>query len=136
MKTLAKLAIGSFFLLPCTWAGETDKFKISSHEHQHADACGHEAVPHGDHVDYVHDGHMHAMHSGHYDDHGLNQMAKSSRKTASTDHLTAKTHKHKHAKDCGHELVKHGDHEDYLHDGQYHAKHGGHYDLHGTPVVN
>ena len=28
---------------------------------QHGDDCGHPAVPHGDHVDYVHDGHRHAV---------------------------------------------------------------------------
>jgi zinc transport system permease protein len=26
-------------------------------------------VPHGDHVDYVHDGHRHAVHGAHYDEH-------------------------------------------------------------------
>jgi zinc transport system permease protein len=26
-------------------------------------------VPHGDHVDYLHDGHRHAAHEGHYDEH-------------------------------------------------------------------
>ncbi|WP_263407981.1 hypothetical protein [Streptomyces sp. 5-10] len=31
--------------------------------------CGHVAVPHGDHVDYVHDGHRHAQHQDHWDDH-------------------------------------------------------------------
>ena len=30
---------------------------------------GHPAVPHGDHVDYVHDGHRHAPHGSHYDEH-------------------------------------------------------------------
>jgi zinc transport system permease protein len=39
------------------------------HAHQHSDDCGHPAVPHGDHVDYVHDGHRHAVHGGHYDEH-------------------------------------------------------------------
>jgi zinc transport system permease protein len=39
------------------------------HRHEHGAACGHEAVPHGDHVDYVHDGHRHAVHGAHYDDH-------------------------------------------------------------------
>jgi zinc transport system permease protein len=39
------------------------------HEHVHGDACGHLAVPHGDHVDYVHDGHRHAPHGSHYDEH-------------------------------------------------------------------
>lgn len=39
------------------------------HPHVHGDACGHQAVPHGDHVDYVHDGHRHAQHGEHYDEH-------------------------------------------------------------------
>jgi zinc transport system permease protein len=37
--------------------------------HEHAAGCGHPAVVHGDHVDYVHEGHRHAMHGGHYDEH-------------------------------------------------------------------
>lgn len=40
-----------------------------SHPHQHGDQCGHPAVVHGDHVDYVHDGHRHAPHGDHYDEH-------------------------------------------------------------------
>ncbi len=39
------------------------------HEHAHGEDCGHSAVPHGDHVDYVHDGHRHAPHGSHYDEH-------------------------------------------------------------------
>jgi zinc transport system permease protein len=39
------------------------------HAHQHGEDCGHPAVPHGDHVDYVHDGHRHAVHGEHYDEH-------------------------------------------------------------------
>ncbi|HJR98944.1 MAG TPA: hypothetical protein VJ979_13685 [Actinomycetota bacterium] len=39
------------------------------HEHEHGDGCGHEAVQHGDHVDYVHDGHRHRFHLGHWDEH-------------------------------------------------------------------
>ena len=39
------------------------------HTHQHGEGCGHVAVPHGDHVDYVHDGHRHAPHGSHYDEH-------------------------------------------------------------------
>ncbi len=46
----------------------------SEHEHghdvhQHGPDCGHVAVRHGDHVDYVHDGHRHAAHGEHYDEH-------------------------------------------------------------------
>lgn len=38
-------------------------------DHEHGPDCGHRAVPHGDHVDYVHDGHRHAPHGRHYDEH-------------------------------------------------------------------
>ncbi|MCM4080934.1 hypothetical protein [Paractinoplanes hotanensis] len=37
--------------------------------HEHGDGCGHEAVVHGDHLDYIHDSHRHAVHDGHYDEH-------------------------------------------------------------------
>jgi zinc transport system permease protein len=40
-----------------------------AHAHQHGPDCGHKAVRHGDHVDYVHDGHRHAEHGAHYDEH-------------------------------------------------------------------
>jgi zinc transport system permease protein len=39
------------------------------HEHEHGADCGHPAIEHGHHVDYVHDGHRHAPHEGHYDEH-------------------------------------------------------------------
>jgi zinc transport system permease protein len=39
------------------------------HRHEHGPGCGHPAVEHGDHVDYIHDGHRHAAHGGHYDEH-------------------------------------------------------------------
>jgi zinc transport system permease protein len=41
----------------------------TEHHHQHGPDCGHVAVRHGDHVDYVHDGHRHAVHGEHYDEH-------------------------------------------------------------------
>ena len=39
-------------------------------DHVHGPGCGHEAVPHGDHVDYLVDGHLHHPHDGHCDNHG------------------------------------------------------------------
>lgn len=39
------------------------------HPHEHSADCGHSAVPHEDHVDYLHDGHLHAAHGSHYDEH-------------------------------------------------------------------
>ena len=39
-------------------------------EHEHSATCGHPAVKHEDHVDYVHDGHRHAPPDGHSDEPG------------------------------------------------------------------
>ena len=39
------------------------------HPHQHAPGCGHPAVQHGDHTDFIHEGHRHAAHADHYDEH-------------------------------------------------------------------
>jgi hypothetical protein len=38
--------------------------------HTHGDGCGHPAVPHDDHTDYLAGGHLHHPHGGHCDDHG------------------------------------------------------------------
>ncbi len=39
-------------------------------EHRHGPECGHQALPHDDHVDYLHAGHRHFEHDGHWDEHG------------------------------------------------------------------
>ena len=39
-------------------------------KHQHGPGCGHDAIPHGDHVDYLVNGHLHHPHGDHCDDHG------------------------------------------------------------------
>jgi zinc transport system permease protein len=58
------------FAEPVAAAGPVDHVVAGEdHEHRHGDDCGHQAVPHGDHLDYVHDGHRHAVHGGHYDEH-------------------------------------------------------------------
>lgn len=40
-----------------------------THPHHHDDKCGHAAVQHDDHTDYLHDDHLHAAHGAHYDEH-------------------------------------------------------------------
>ena len=41
--------------------GQPEQHEVTStHPHAHGPECGHVAVPHDDHVDYVHDGHRHA----------------------------------------------------------------------------
>ncbi len=44
-------------------------------KHSHGAACGHEAIPHGSHTDYLVEGHLHHTHQGHCDDHGAVSMA-------------------------------------------------------------
>lgn len=90
----------------------------SDHAHQHGSGCGHVAVPHEDHIDYVHDGHIHRAHDDHADE------------CESTGHTVHDGHDHRHHPDCGHVAVPHGDHVDYVHDGHRHAQHGDHWDDH------
>ena len=55
----------------------TPDHSCAGHEsgHVHGEGCGHEAVPHGDHVDYLVDGHLHHPHNGHCDHHGAVRLA-------------------------------------------------------------
>jgi hypothetical protein len=43
--------------------------------HKHESGCGHEAVPHASHTDYLVAGHLHHQHEGHCDDHGRVSVA-------------------------------------------------------------
>jgi hypothetical protein len=43
--------------------------------HAHGAGCGHEAVPHGNHTDYIVQGHLHHAHGSHCDDHGAIEVA-------------------------------------------------------------
>jgi len=51
----------------CTSGHECDGHESA---HTHGPRCGHDAVPHGDHIDYLVKGHLHHPHDGHCDDHG------------------------------------------------------------------
>lgn len=43
--------------------------KHAVHPHHHGPKCGHVAVRHGDHIDYLQDGHLHHVHGNHVDEH-------------------------------------------------------------------
>ncbi|WP_226344188.1 metal ABC transporter permease [Agilicoccus flavus] len=71
--TIVLLAIGMF--VACA-VGDALRRRLGArhrpaelHDHEHGPDCGHDAVPHDDHLDYVHDGHRHAHHGDHYDEH-------------------------------------------------------------------
>ncbi len=101
------------------------------HEHQHGAGCGHTAIQHGDHVDYLHDGHLHHAHGDHCDEHSLAVDAQNPADCVPT----ACDDAHRHGPDCGHEAVPHGDHTDYLVNGRLHHAHGEHCDDHGAVTV-
>lgn len=48
--------------------------------HVHGPGCGHEPVPHGDHVDYLVNGRLHHPHGDHCDDHGPVEVVKNHKK--------------------------------------------------------
>jgi hypothetical protein len=58
-------------------AGCTPQHKCGQHDgrHRHGPGCGHEAVPHGDHTDYLVAGHLHHPHGDHCDDYGPIELA-------------------------------------------------------------
>lgn len=46
-----------------------DASKHEDHQHGEGDTL-HAMVPHGDHMDFLHNGHLHHVHEGHVDEHG------------------------------------------------------------------
>ena len=103
----------------------------ANHTHAHGPSCGHTAVRHGDHVDYLHDGHLHHPHADHVDEHAIEVSATNPDRCTPGHRCKGHDTGHKHGPGCGHEAVPHGDHIDYLVDGHLHHPHGDHCDDHG-----
>ena len=66
------LADGGSNPSPCT---PTHACGAHDGKHSHGSGCGHEAIPHGDHSDYLVKGHLHHPDQGHCDDHGAVAIA-------------------------------------------------------------
>jgi hypothetical protein len=49
---------------------DPDHRAIAEPGHVHGPDCGHEQVPHGDHIDFLVDGRLQHLHGDHIDDHG------------------------------------------------------------------
>jgi zinc transport system permease protein len=72
--TIVVLAIAVFLLVA---VGVATRRRLASrrhpsthyHPHEHGEECGHPAVQHQNHVDFMHEGRRHAAHGGHYDEH-------------------------------------------------------------------
>lgn len=129
MKKTALLVAGGVMI-----AGTAHAHEIvhQNHDHAHGVSCGHMAIEHEGHVDYLHDGHMHSEHGSHADEHAISVSSAN----PSSENLVAKVdhnNTHRHGSDGeAHMTVQHGDHIDYIHDGELHFSHGDHVDNHGT----
>jgi len=104
--------------------------KHQEKEHKHSPNCGHKSVQHGDHVDYLHDGHMHHMAGDQVHDHCVPESATNETK-CTPDHKCHDT-SHSHSSSCGHEIIPHHDHVDYLVEGHLHHPCAEHCDNHGA----
>jgi hypothetical protein len=101
----------------------------AGHPHRHAGDCGHTGLRHAGHTDYLDDGHLHYPHGDHVDEHRLSDDDTTDRPPGHTEIVHGGDHSHGPA--CGHEVVPHADHTDYLVDGHLHQEHGNHCDDHG-----
>jgi hypothetical protein len=102
------------------------------HTHAHGTDCGHQAIRHGDHTDYVHDGHLHHAHGGHVDECSLEASPTNPADCTPAHACSAHDTAHTHGPGCAHEAVPHAGHVDYLVAGHLHHPHGGHCDDHGV----
>jgi hypothetical protein len=104
--------------------------------HQHGPGCGHTAVKHQGHVDYLHDGHLHhPVGPSLVEEHALEVSAQNPERCTPGYHQGHEAG-HRHGPGCGHEAVPHGDHLDYVVEGHLHHPHGDHCDDHGPVEVS
>jgi hypothetical protein len=101
------------------------------HEHVHRAGCGHAAIRHGNHTDYLHDGHLHHVHDDHVDECTIAVDATNPSTCTPNHACPAHETDHVHGSSCGHAAIPHGDHVDYLVGGHLHRFHDGHCDDHG-----
>jgi hypothetical protein len=103
----------------------------SEHPHKHGPGCGHMAIKHEGHTDYLHDGHLHHVDQSGVSDHTIPVSAKNPSICTKAHPATGHVTDHVHGPGCGHAAVPHGDHVDYLVDGKLHHPHEKHCDDHG-----
>ena len=101
--------------------------------HHHGAGCGHIAVQHEGHVDYLRNGHLEHEVGDHVEEHLIAVTTKNP--DGCTPPSAGHDKAHVHGPGCGHPAVPHGDHIDYLVDGRLHHPHGDHCDDHGPLKV-
>src|SRR5690242_11359813 len=103
-----------------------------AHSHKHGSNCGHFAVQHDGHTDYLHDGSLHHTSGGQVEEHRISVSATNPSACTPAHDCGAHEKSHVHGAGCGHEAVPHGDHTDYLVSGHLHHSCRDHCDDHGT----
>ena len=111
---------------------QTHSRQAGTHTHEHGPNCGHTAVKHDGHIDYLHDGRLHHAQGTHVDDHTIAVSANNPESCTPSHNCAAHQQSHTHGANCGHEAVPHGNHVDYLVNGHLHHPHGSHCDDHGA----
>lgn len=109
----------------------------SAAQHVHGPSCGHVAIRHEDHIDYLQDGHLqNVSRLGAIAEHVI-PVSRANPNECTPQHQCAGHQQgHVHNADCGHQRVPHGDHVDYLVDGHLHHPHGTHCDAHGAVALD
>ena len=69
LAAIALFLLASFVAMTVHAVRARQARRVAHHAHEHRQGCGHPSVPHGDHVDYLHDGEFHAPHGDHWDAH-------------------------------------------------------------------
>lgn len=113
---------------PAALLGGERMAQQTEHQHVHSATCGHTRILHEGHMDYLHDGQLHSENAGAYEEHRIT--------VSSTNPDQCKPVACECGHDgCGHEMVPHGNHQDYLVNGRLHRRHGDHCDDHGPVSV-
>lgn len=99
--------------------------------HIHGPACGHKAVKHNGHIDYLQDGRLQNMRGDRVQVHEIDVSRINPVRCTPSHQCGGHEQGHVHGPKCGHEAVPHGDHVDYLVQDHLHHPHHGHCDDHG-----
>jgi hypothetical protein len=103
-----------------------------NHLHKHGPGCGHLAVSHNGHTDYLHDGHLHHVQGNEVQECAILVNAKNPDACTPSHACAGHDRAHRHGPNCGHSAIPHGDHVDYLVEGHLHHPHKEHCDDHGA----
>src|SRR5258708_23924184 len=93
---------------------EMESVMNTSKNHQHSPGCGHTAVQHQGHTDYLERGHLVHQEGSKVEEHKVEVDAAHPDKCTGDHEIGGHPKGHVHGPNCGHEAVPHGNYSDYL----------------------